>query len=57
VNRAFLIIAAPAAVVLALFGGLLWGYRIALPAAVALLAIAAVALFARRRRRRPETGA
>ncbi len=55
-NRAFLILAAPAALVVASFGGLAWGYRVSIPLGLAVLAAAAIAYVVQRRRDRPAPG-
>ena len=48
-NRAFLIILAPALLVAALFLGLGWGLRVSLPGGLAVLGIGAVAYLLRQR--------
>jgi membrane protein implicated in regulation of membrane protease activity len=49
-NRAFLIILAPAALVAAAFLGLGWGYTVSLPAGLVVLALASGAFLLRRRK-------
>ncbi len=52
-NRAFLIILAPALLVFLLALGLGWGLRVSWPVGVLLLVIACVALLIRRRKGHP----
>ena len=52
-NRAFLIILVPAALVAAAFLGVGWGYTVSLSAGLAVLALAGGAFLLRRRKAHP----